>query len=270
MALRQSQPQYHLLERWACLDPNGCLFCTMDAHEYGDGRPVSGLVVYICEGCQEGYHSHCIRDRLSLATAMPGHGLSDVSWSDPSLVERHSTWRCGDCVEDDWWGVRSLVESMLTSAPLSVQRSLPRTLFSLISMLTLPRQRPAFCMAVSPGGGSARQHKRRESGGRSTETAKPEAGRGRRPALEAASSAGAQAHDRQTLVSPGHDSGTPRGHSSGLGEVRPVKLLSADCSSRASGLTRYLRYSAGSRLTAVVARRTLHARALDDHPAESR
>ena len=79
--------------------------------------------MYICEGCQEGYHSHSIRDRLGLATAMPGHGLSDVSRSDPSLVERRSTWRCGDCVEDDRWGVRSLVESMLT---FSTTKSRPR------------------------------------------------------------------------------------------------------------------------------------------------
>ena len=86
----------------------------MDAHEDEDGRSVSGLAVYICEGCQEGYHSHCIRDGLSLAAATPGYGLSDVTWSDPSLVERRSTWRCGDCVEEDRWGVRSLVESMLT------------------------------------------------------------------------------------------------------------------------------------------------------------
>ena len=91
-----------------------CDDCTMDAHEGEDGRLVSGLAVYICEGCQEGYHSHCIRDRLGLATTIPSHGLSDVTRSDLSLVERRSTWRCGDCVEDGRWGVRSLVESMLT------------------------------------------------------------------------------------------------------------------------------------------------------------
>ena len=91
-----------------------CDDCTGDAHGNEDGRSVSGLAVYICEGCQEGYHSHCIQDGLSLAAAMPGRGLSGVSWSDPSLVERRSTWRCGDCADEDRWGVRSLVESMLT------------------------------------------------------------------------------------------------------------------------------------------------------------
>ena len=82
--------------------------CMMDAHEDEDGRQISGLAVHICEGCQGGYHSQCIRDDLSAGR------VSTVSWSDPSLVERRSTWRCGDCVEDDRWGVRSLVESMVT------------------------------------------------------------------------------------------------------------------------------------------------------------
>ena len=91
-----------------------CADCTMDAHEGVDGRLVPGHAVYICEGCQRGCHSYCIRDRVSQAAALPDHGLSDVSLSDPSVVQRRSTWRCGDCVEDDQWGVRSLVESMLT------------------------------------------------------------------------------------------------------------------------------------------------------------
>ena len=91
-----------------------CDDCTMNAHEDEDGRQVSGLAVYICEGCQGGYHSHCIQDGLGLAAMMPGRGLSDVLRSDLSLVEHRLTWRCGDCVEDDRWGVRSLVESMLT------------------------------------------------------------------------------------------------------------------------------------------------------------
>ena len=85
-----------------------CDDCTMDAHKDEDGRQVSGPAVHICEGCQGGYHSQCIRDELSAGR------VSAVSWSDPSLVERRSTWRCGDCVEDDRWGVRSLVESMVT------------------------------------------------------------------------------------------------------------------------------------------------------------
>ena len=85
-----------------------CNDCTMDAHEDEDGRQISGLAVHICEGCQGGYHSQCIHDGLSAGT------VSAVSWSDPSLVERRSTWRCGDCVEDYRWGVRSLVESMVT------------------------------------------------------------------------------------------------------------------------------------------------------------
>ena len=90
-----------------------CNDCTMDAHEDDDGRQVAGLAVHICEGCQEGYHSHCIRDGLNAAATSPDH-LSSVSWSDPSLVERHSTWRCGDCVKENRWGVKRLVESMLT------------------------------------------------------------------------------------------------------------------------------------------------------------
>ena len=72
-----------------------CDDCTMDAHEDEDGNPVSGLAVYICEGCQGGYHSHCVRDGLRDGT------VSAVLWSDPSLVARRSTWRCGECVEDD-------------------------------------------------------------------------------------------------------------------------------------------------------------------------
>jgi hypothetical protein len=80
----------------------------MDAHEDEDGRPISGLAVHICEGCQGGYHSQCIRDCLEAGT------VPAVSWVDPSLVERRSMWRCGVCVEDDRWGVRCLVESMAT------------------------------------------------------------------------------------------------------------------------------------------------------------
>ena len=90
-----------------------CNDCTMDAHEDDDGRQVAGLAVHICEGCQEGHHSHCIRDGLNAAAASPDH-LSSVSWSDPSLVEQRFTWCCGDCVEADRWGVKRPVESMLT------------------------------------------------------------------------------------------------------------------------------------------------------------
>ena len=86
----------------------------MDAHEDEDGRQVPGLAVHICEGCQGGHHSHCIRDHLGPAAEVSGLGLLVVSWTDPSLVEHRSTWRCGDCVEDDRWGVRPLVEFMLT------------------------------------------------------------------------------------------------------------------------------------------------------------
>jgi hypothetical protein len=80
-----------------------CDDCTMDAHEDDEGRSVSGLDVFICEGCQDGYHSHCVCDGLNDGT------LSAESWSDPSLVGRRSTWRCGDCVAADRWGVRRLV-----------------------------------------------------------------------------------------------------------------------------------------------------------------
>ena len=86
----------------------------MDAHKGVDGLSVPGLTVFICEGCQGGYHSHCIRDRLRPVAELLDHALWDVSWTDPDLVECHSTWRCGTCVEDNRWGVRSLVESMLT------------------------------------------------------------------------------------------------------------------------------------------------------------
>ena len=67
-----------------------CKDCTMDAHEGVDGMSVPGLTVFICEGCQGGYHSHCIRDRLRPVAGLRGHGLSDVSWTDPALVERRS------------------------------------------------------------------------------------------------------------------------------------------------------------------------------------
>ena len=86
----------------------------MDTHEGADGRAVPGLAVYICEGCHEGYHSHCIRDCYGLPGGQSSRGLSDVSWTDPALVACCSVWRCGDCVEGDRWGVCSLVESMLT------------------------------------------------------------------------------------------------------------------------------------------------------------
>ena len=56
-----------------------CNNCTMDAHEDGDGRQVSGLAVHICEGCQEGYHSHCVQDGLNTAA---GH----ETWSPPECV----------------------------------------------------------------------------------------------------------------------------------------------------------------------------------------
>ena len=69
--------------------------------------------MYICEGCQEGYHSHCLRDRYGSAGAEDHHDSTDVAWADTGLVARRSVWRCGDCVKADRWGVRSLVESML-------------------------------------------------------------------------------------------------------------------------------------------------------------
>ena len=86
----------------------------MDAHEDADGQAVPGLKVFICEGCQEGYHSHCVRDRYGPTGTPADRGHANVAWLDPALVARRSVWRCGDCVEDNCWGVRSLVESMLT------------------------------------------------------------------------------------------------------------------------------------------------------------
>ena len=129
-----------------------CNDCTMDAHEDEDGRQVSGLAVYICEGCQEGYHSHCIRDGLSTAATRPGHGLSEISWSDPSLVERRSTWRCGDCVEGDRWGVRSLVESMLTFS--TTQCSAKSATYSVLNHFHADTTSPEACFLhgrVPPG-----------------------------------------------------------------------------------------------------------------------
>ena len=90
----------------------------MDTHEDADGRMVPGLTVYICEGCQEGYHLHCIWDCYGSAAEASDRGLSSASWTDPALdLVAHSScsvWCCGDCVEGNRWGVRSLVESMLT------------------------------------------------------------------------------------------------------------------------------------------------------------
>ena len=113
-----------------------CEDCTMDAHEDEDGQQVPGLAVHICEGCQGGYHSHCIRDRLGPAAEVSGLGLSDVSWIDLSLVERRSTWRCGTVLKmisgeaARWWSLCS------HSAPLGAQQDLPRTPSSLTSTLT--------------------------------------------------------------------------------------------------------------------------------------
>ena len=123
-----------------------CNDCTMDAHEDAEGRQISGLAVHICEGCQGGYHSHCVRDELVAGT------VSAVSWSDLSLVERRSTWRCGDCVEADRWGVRSLVESMLTFG--TAQCSAKSATYSVLTHFHADTTLPEACFLhghVPPG-----------------------------------------------------------------------------------------------------------------------
>ena len=76
-----------------------CSLCddySMDAHEGADGQAVQSLEVFICEGCQEGYHSHCVRDRYGLAGTPADRGHVSVAWVVPALVARRSVWRCGD------------------------------------------------------------------------------------------------------------------------------------------------------------------------------
>ena len=128
-----------------------CNDCTMDARKDVDGRLVCGLAVHICEGCQEGYHSHCVRDSLNTAATRPGH-LAGVSWSDPSLVERRSTWHCGDCVEEDRWGVKRLVESMLTFS--TAQCSARSATYSVLTHFHADTASPEACFLhgrVPPG-----------------------------------------------------------------------------------------------------------------------
>ena len=123
----------------------------MDAYEDDDGRQVAGLAVHICEGCQDGYHSHCIRDGLNAAATSPDHLLS-VSWSNPSLVERHSTWRCGDCVKENRWGVKRLVESMLTFN--TVKCSAQSATYSVLTHFHADTTSPEACFVhgrVPPG-----------------------------------------------------------------------------------------------------------------------
>ena len=121
-----------------------CDNCTMDAHEDDDGRPVSGLAVYICEGCQGSYHSHCVRDGLRDGT------VSAVSWSDPSLVGCRSTWRCGDCVDNDRWGVRRLVESTVTFSTIQCSaQSATHSVLTHFHADTTTRWKPAFCTDAS-------------------------------------------------------------------------------------------------------------------------
>ena len=117
-----------------------------------------------------------------------------------------------------WWNPCS------PSAPLSARRSLLRTLFSLTSMLTLPRRRPASCTAVSPRGRIRTATSRTKAWWTTCDAGKAAAGGGRRSALEAASPLGAHAHDRQALVSSGHDGGAPRGHGPALGEACTAQL----------------------------------------------
>ena len=93
-----------------------CDHCMMDTHKNDDSCPVSDLAVYICEGCQDSYHLHCVHDGLSDGT------VSAVSWSDPLLVGCCSMWRCGDCAEADrWGGCIAWWNPQSPSAPCSVQ-----------------------------------------------------------------------------------------------------------------------------------------------------
>ena len=56
-----------------------CGDCTLDAHEDEDGWLVLGRTLYLCGGCQRGYHSHCIQARVGPAAASLDRSLSDVS-----------------------------------------------------------------------------------------------------------------------------------------------------------------------------------------------
>ena len=100
-----------------------------------DGQTVPGLVVYICKGCQEGYHSHCTWGCYGPAAEVSDHGLSDVLWTDPALVTCCSIWCSGVVLRAIagefacWWSLCSHL------APLSAQQGLPCTLFSLTSTL---------------------------------------------------------------------------------------------------------------------------------------
>ena len=71
---------------------NGQLVCELrkdraaEAHEDEDDRLVPGCALYLCEGCQRGFHLHCKHERLRQATEPSGRSLLNVSWSDPAHV----------------------------------------------------------------------------------------------------------------------------------------------------------------------------------------
>ena len=52
-----------------------CEDCSMDTHEDTDSQVVPGLAVYICEGCQKGYHSHCVQECYDLTAEASDRGL---------------------------------------------------------------------------------------------------------------------------------------------------------------------------------------------------
>ena len=113
---------------------------------FGHG-PVGEL--YLCEGCQRGYRSRCIQERVGPAAASLDRSLLDVSWSDPALVERWSTWRCGVCARviggvSARWG-----NPFSRLAALCAQRGLLLTLFSPTFTPARSCRRPASCTVVS-------------------------------------------------------------------------------------------------------------------------
>ena len=81
-----------------------------------------------------------------------GTFMSAVANKHPALVERRSTWRCGECVEDDRWGVRSLAESMLTFG--SARCSARSATYSVLTYFHADTRLPEACFLhgrVPPG-----------------------------------------------------------------------------------------------------------------------
>ena len=118
-------------------------------------------------------------------------GYADVAEVDacplpsPALCARQSTWRCGVCVTQDRWGVRSLGESMLTFG--STLCSAKSAVYSVLTYYHADSHLPkaSFLHGCVPPGAPAgnikdqglvdelrqRQNRRRARGGPSLEAA---------------------------------------------------------------------------------------------------